>query len=210
MRIALFGATGAIGGGVLRLALERGLEVRALCRAPESVAPRDDRLAVLAGDARDAEAVARTVRGADAVVSCLGPRANTPQAADEIVDAARTILDAMSAAGVSRLVVISGGAVDAPGDHKGVQGRLASALVRRLARWIVSAKQREFDLVRSSGLDWTAVRPPRVTTGAGTGRYRVGLERLPGSRIATVDVARFMLDALDDPELIAKAPFVSA
>ncbi len=165
---------------------------------------------VVAGDARDAQAVASTIQGSDAVISCLGPRANTSQAADEMVDAARAILDAMSTERVARLILIAGGAVDAPGDRKGVQGRVTSALVRRLARWIVAAKQREFDLVRSSGLDWTAVRPPRVTKGSGTGRYRVGLERLPGSKIASADVARFMLDALDDPKLIRQAPFVSA
>ena len=207
--MALFGGTGGIGGEVLRLALDRGLEVRALCRAPESVAARGDRLELIRGDARDADAVARAVRGADAVISCLGPRSNTRQAADEMLDAARTIFDAMRRERVARVVLISGGAVDAPGDRKGVQDRLTSALVRRLARWVVDAKQREFDLVCASDLDWTAVRPPRVSKGAGTGRYRVGVDRLPGSRIAAADVARSMLDALDDASLVRKAPFVS-
>ncbi|MGH2428354.1 MAG: NAD(P)H-binding protein [Candidatus Limnocylindria bacterium] len=50
---------------------------------------------------------------------------------------------------------------------------------------MVAAKQAEFELLRASELDWVAARPPLVTDGPRTGRYRVGLDILkPGARIS--------------------------
>jgi uncharacterized protein YbjT (DUF2867 family) len=61
-------------------------------------------------------------------------------------------------------------------------------------------------LVTASGLDWTIVRPPRLTNGPLTRRYRAEPDRMPrGDRspaLATLgrgDLARFLLDELDQP-----------
>ncbi len=63
------------------------------------------------------------------------------------------------------------------------------------------------DVLRASGLDWTAVRPPRLTNGRLTGNYRTALERnLPGGLvISRADVAHAMLAALRQPETIGHA-----
>jgi uncharacterized protein YbjT (DUF2867 family) len=59
--------------------------------------------------------------------------------------------------------------------------------------------------VRESGFDYTIVRPTRLTTAAGTGRYtaRVGPGPVPSS-IAQADVAHFILDALGTREYVGK------
>ena len=58
------------------------------------------------------------------------------------------------------------------------------------------------DELASSGLDWTVVRPPRLTGKPLTGHYRTayGQNIKRGLFISRADVAHLMLAALDDPE----------
>ena len=208
MKVALFGAGGLIGGAVLGEALSKGHEVRALARDPSKIAPHPA-LTVLQGDARG-ERAAEVLRGASVVVSAIGPRANTRAAAEELLGAARSVLEAMAREGVRRLIFVAGAGVDAPGDQKGALHRSASLAVRLFARHVVVAKQREFELARASGLDWTAVRPVRVVPGPAAGRgYRVSLRRPPGMRIASGDLAAFIARAAEDGSYVRQAPFVA-
>lgn len=141
------------------------------------------------------------------MVAALGPRSNT--LADELAleDGMRTLVAAMSGEGVGRLVALSGAAVDVPGDHKPFIDRAASKVVRRLARHVVGAKQREFDVFAASTLERTALRPPLVTDGPEKG-YRLDLELTPGARVTRTDVARALVDQLEDRTYVHAAPFV--
>lgn len=63
------------------------------------------------------------------------------------------------------------------------------------------------DVLRDSGLDWTSVRPPRLTDKPRTGRYRTAIEQnlRGGMRIARADVADLMLNAIERGETIGHA-----
>jgi len=71
MRIALFGATGAVGGHFLNKALAAGHEVAALVRTPEKLTEHTN-LSALKGDVTSPSDVAKVILGDDVVVSCLG------------------------------------------------------------------------------------------------------------------------------------------
>ena len=60
------------------------------------------------------------------------------------------------------------------------------------------------DILRDSGLDWTVVRPPRLTNGPSTDSYRTAYGRnvRRGLRISRADVAHLMLCVLEQPEKI--------
>ncbi len=209
MRLAVFGATGRIGRHVVAQALNAGHEVVALVRDPARLGPEPGRLRVVAGDARDFDRVLETVRDADAVVCALGPRRNTPADEEGHVAAVRNILEAMSRAGVRRLVTVLGAAVDLPGDRKGLRDKVAGWLVRKFARHIYRAKVRELELLRAyPEIEWVAVRPPLVVPGPPTGSYKVRLDRPPGQRVTAGDVADFMLKQLETGEFVGKAPFI--
>ncbi|MFG1925998.1 NAD(P)-dependent oxidoreductase [Cryptosporangium sp. NPDC048952] len=68
MRVAVLGATGAVGSLLVTTALERGLEVTALARNPSRVT--GVRSAQV--DVHDPASIARAVEGADVLVSGLG------------------------------------------------------------------------------------------------------------------------------------------
>ena len=62
------------------------------------------------------------------------------------------------------------------------------------------------DVVRSSGLDWTVSRPPKLTDKPLTGHYRTALGQnvRGGFSIPRADVAHQMLDCLAHPETIGQ------
>ena len=71
MKIALFGATGAVGGYFLNKALAAGHEVTALVRSPEKLGAQPN-LRAVKGDVTDTSDVQSVINQTDVVVSCLG------------------------------------------------------------------------------------------------------------------------------------------
>ena len=210
MELAIFGATGAVGRQLVEQAVAEGHDVRAVVRDVARLTTASPRLTLVQGELEEAERLASALAGADAVLSALGPAANSAQAADRLVQAVRAIVDAMEEHGVRRYVGLSGGAVRLDGERKQVVDALASAVVRVVARHVVDAKQRECELLRDSGLDWVIVRPPRITDGPLTGSYRAGEIRIgPRSRISRADVAHFMLRQVSEDRYLRRGPFIS-
>ncbi|MEU4671764.1 NAD(P)-binding oxidoreductase [Amycolatopsis sp. NPDC023774] len=60
--------------------------------------------------------------------------------------------------------------------------------------------------IRASELQWTIVRPPRLTEGPATGRVRFSKHGAlrGGFVISRADVATFLLDAAEDTALIGE------
>jgi uncharacterized protein YbjT (DUF2867 family) len=61
-------------------------------------------------------------------------------------------------------------------------------------------------VLRDGGLDWTVVRPPRLTNRPPTGTYRTAIGRnlRRGLLVSRADVAQLMLAVLDRPETIGQ------
>src|SRR5688500_12924996 len=181
MKIALLGATGTIGSAYLQRALADGHEVHALLRDGTSLKPARG-LTVRIGDARDPGAVAGVIADSDAVVSAVGPRTNTADAVALLGSTAANAIAAMRAHGVSRVVFIAGAGGALPGERRTLGQKVISALVRRAAKWVVAAKERELSLYLESAVDWTAIRPPRVVDGPPSGRAQLANDRPRGFR----------------------------
>lgn len=206
MRLTILGATGRIGSLVLTGALTAGHEVVILTRPTTPTVARMGVIAI-AADLADPGAIRRAIAGSRAVVAALGPRTNTLEDEIALEVGMRNLVSAMHAAGVARLIAMSGAAVDVPGDAKPIIDRVASRIVELAARHVVGAKQREFDAFATSELEWTALRPPIVTDGLARG-YRLSEQLRPGSRVTRTDVAATMVDQLADRSFIRRAPFV--
>ena len=105
MRIAVFGATGSVGRRLTPQALEQGMKVTVLARAPEKISARHERLVVVRGDISNAGAVARTIDGQDAVICLLGAPLHDKSGIR--ASGAHQIVTAMKVARVRRLVCLS-------------------------------------------------------------------------------------------------------
>lgn len=210
MQIAVLGASGSIGRLVVAAAAERRLSVRAIVR-PATEHPELADLhgvAVTPVDLGDGAALIVALQGIDVVIDCLAPATNEPKVVDEYHALTERLLAAMSSAGVTRIVLLSGAGVSVPGERRTGPDRLMAAIVRRFARNVVAAKQAEFDLVAASEALWTAVRPPFMSDGARIGYVLTDVSPPFRRGISRLDVADALLDVTAMPDWTRKAPFV--
>jgi uncharacterized protein YbjT (DUF2867 family) len=200
MKLTVFGATGGIGGQVVRQALDAGASVTAVVRDPARLGVRHPRLEVVTVAALDdSERLLPAVAGRDAVISGVGPRRRRD--AGIAAPATRAILRAVESAGVRRFVAVSAVPVGPvpPGDSLG--NRVMLPLIGRLLHAVYADLAEMEDDIRRSDTDWTVVRPPRLLNQPLTGAYRtaVGANVVRGRSIGRADVAHAMLAMLDDP-----------
>ena len=196
-------STIAIAGGHGKLAMllggllaTRGDTARGLIRKPEQAddlraAGIEPMLCDLEGDGN----VAAAVRGADAVVFAAGAGPGSGDARKRTVDlgGAVKLIEAARAEGVSRYLIVSSINADKVSEH-------ASEGFGAYLR----AKFEADEAVRASGLDWTIVRPGRLTDEPGTGLVAASM-KLDYGEIPRADVAAVLVACLDDPGTIGKS-----
>lgn len=200
MKLTILGASGRIGRLVAGQALAAGHEVTVLVRDPARLGVDSSRVRVVIGAIDDGDAVDRAIAGADAVISAIGPDANSPEQVERLRAGMRHTIAAMQRHGVRRIVNLSGAGITAPGESKPLLDRLATRVVRLFSGHVVAAKQAEYDELAATDLEWIAVRPALVTDGPRTGRYVAGPGELrPGARISRADVADLMLAEAERP-----------
>jgi putative NADH-flavin reductase len=218
MKLAIIAATGGVGQQLLRQALDAGHDVTAVVRNPAKVPPALREARIVAADLAGPEpaVLEAAIAGTDAVLSGLGPATNS--GAGIATRGTRAIAAAMHAAGVKRLVVISAapvGTVPSPGrptppKHDPGDGFFMRHLGARFARAAFGGVYADLaameDVLRDSDLDWTVVRPPKLTGKPLTGHYRTatGQNVRSGFSVPRADVAHLMLAVVGRPETIGQ------
>jgi len=213
MKLTIFAATGGVGRHVLEQAVAAGNDATVVVRDPKRVLAK---VRAITADltTADPDALAHAVEGTDAVLSCLGPRSKAE--AGVVSQGTRAIVVAMKATDIRRLVVISAapiGTVPSPGrpkppKHDPGDGFFIRNLGAPLVKAVFHTQYADLavmeDVLRDSGLDWTAMRPPRLTDKPGTGAYRTarGQNVRGGRSISRADVAHGMLRVLDQADTI--------
>jgi NAD(P)-dependent dehydrogenase (short-subunit alcohol dehydrogenase family) len=214
MRVCVVGASGKLGRYLVQHALDRRYEVVAVCRE-QSVAKLDafrDRITVVPGATNDVEVIRRAVAGCDGVLVVLVPRGvhgYSTGTAQAVLDHARP--DA-------RLVFSCGWHITR--DGKDVYPWKLRMIVKvvgplaRLARFAdlddqVEACRRIF----ASDTRWTVVRGSDLEEGESQGlpvwSRHVGDPVLASNRTRRVDFALFMVEALENDELVHEAPAIA-
>ena len=209
--VLVIGASRGIGLETVKALLRAGHSVRALARSASNIPIQEAGLDKVSGDALDRDTIRNALQDVDVVIQTLGVDF-APQLIFEgtslFSQSTRILVDAMKAAGVKRLVSVTGlGA----GDSRGHGGLLYDAVVfPLLLKRVYDDKDVQEWIIRSSGLDWTIVRPGLLTNRPATGRYRV----LTASKdwrfgaISRTDVADFLVRQVDDRALIGTSPLL--
>ena len=171
-----------------RVLRERGDDARSLIRRPEhadDVREAGGEPVLCDLEAVGEDEVAAAIEGADAVVFAAGAGPGSGPERKETVDygGAVKLIDAAKRAGISRYVIVSsvGADPDASGDD-------TFAIYLR-------AKGKADAALAASGLDYTIVRPGRLTDGPGVGRIRIGRD----GEIPREDVAATLAAVLHEP-----------
>ncbi len=202
MRILILGATGATGQRLVAQALEQHPEVTALVRNPSKLKLSHERLVVIEGNVLDKAILMKALEGKDVVLSALGV-GKSLKSSNLIAKAVSTLIPAMHATGVKRVIFLSAFGV-------GETFRQASFIQKIIFRFplkdIYADKAKGDAQLRNTTLAWTLVYPVLLTNGPRTGKYKVG-EQLPMKglpKISRADVADFMLQQLNHSALLKK------
>jgi putative NADH-flavin reductase len=208
MRLLILGATGGTGRAIVRLASTRQHEVTILARNAEKARGFGD-ARIVVGDALDPAAVARALDGAEAVISALGTPVSPFREVTLLSAATRILIAEMQRLGVGRLIAITGMGA---GETAGHGGFLFDRLFKPLMlRKVYADKDRQEAIIRSSGLDWTIVRPAVLNDKPARGSVRAltDLTDFQGGSISREDVAAFILDELASGRWRNKAPLIA-
>ena len=210
MNITVFGASGGIGSHVVALAVQRGHQVRAIYRTTPHDPPPSQAEVLIDPDIFGPGFAAKAVRGADVVVTAVGPNfatrhnARTPMASppDLHQKLARTLITAMqSDAAPGRLIAVSTASMG-PADHiMGAGTRLVFRFFRTVAvpnlGRVGEDLQAMEDELAASGLDWYAPRPVKLTDGPLTRNVRAS-DRFSMKAISRADAAWHILTLAED------------
>ncbi|MCQ8773196.1 NAD(P)H-binding protein [Streptomyces telluris] len=194
MRIVIAGGHGQIALRLERLLHARGDEIAGIIRRPEQAG------ALLAAGAEpvvcDLESASvgdlvRHLESADAAVFAAGAGPGSGIERKDSVDrgAAALFADAAEAAGVRRLLVVSSMGADRE-PPEGTDPVFAAYLRAKGAA--------DADVRARAALDWTILRPGRLTNDAGTGLVTLG-ESTGRAEVTRDDVAAVLAALLDEP-----------
>jgi putative NADH-flavin reductase len=206
--VAIFGASGATGNALVHHALIKGIKVRALVRNAASMNIKSGLLEVIEGTPLNPDHVDLCLKGCDAVICVFGPR---PPYDDIFCEAAtRIIVESMQKLGIRRLVCQTGAMIGEYPANRTLPFRLMVAMFNRRLPHAASDRAGQENAVRQSGLDWTIIKPSRLTNGIATGEWLAGPDVQVSllSSIAREDLADFLIKETWNPLFVGKAVFV--
>jgi len=197
MKVLLYGASGKAGSRLLRELQTRGHDVTAAVRNNPDRLPTGIKSTV--DDLSNVEQIAKTIAGADAVVSAYGP---PPTDTDLLIGVTERQVEAVRKVGTPRLIVVGGaGSLEvAPGVTLLASGHLPEAWVP-----IATSHAKVLDVLKGSDINWTYFSPAAFfEPGDRTGKFRLGSDSLIAdekgqSGISMEDYAIALVDELERP-----------
>jgi hypothetical protein len=213
MKVCIIGASGKLGRYMVGHCLDRGYEVVGVCREKSigKLAQLKDRITIVPGATNDRDVIKRAVEGCDGVLTVLVPwgvRAYSTGTAQAVLDHAQE---------GARLAFSCGWHITRDGkDVFSKRLRTEIGILGPLMRLLrvadiddqVEACRRIFE----SDTRWTVVRGSDLEEGESQGlpvwSRHVGDPILESNRTRRIDFALFMVEALENDELVREAPAI--
>ena len=203
--IVVIGGTGKSGKYLVQQLLENNYHLKLLLRNPENFTLQNHLIEVVKGDARDYYSILNVIKDCNAVISTLGQ----PTGEESIFsDATKNIIKAMQFHGIKRYIVTTGLNVNTPFDRKNEKVKMATEWMYQHYPETTADKQKEYELLAESDLDWTLVRLPLINLTDESFRTETSLEDCKGENISATDLGKFLVSQIDDETFIKQSPFL--
>ena len=201
-KIVIIGTTGYVGSAILKEALGRGHQVKAIVRDPSKLTLIHPHLKVVGGSVTDTDFLSRELAKSDAVISAFNPGWSNPNIYEETLEGYGSILCAVRNSGVHRFLMVGGAGslLVAPGrqlmDEPDVPKKLLPG-IRGMAKVYTDL------LLPEKSVDWVFLSPAaNMAPGERTGKFRLGKDELivdesGDSNISVEDFAVAMIDELE-------------
>jgi uncharacterized protein YbjT (DUF2867 family) len=197
-QVAIVGGHGQVARQLHPLLVAAGRQPVALVRSDDQRADLEEagaHVRLLNIEQSDGEAFGQAFQGCDSVVFAAGggPDGNIERKRTVDLEGALKSIEGARAAGITRFVMVSAIGVDDPLPDD----------TAPVWKAYVEAKRDADEALRLSGLDWTILRPGRLTDDVGTGLVALGPDVERGE-IPRADVAASVVAVLDDDRTIGK------
>lgn len=203
--IVVIGGTGKSGKYLVQQLLKNNYHLKLLLRNPENFTLQNHLIEFIKGDARDYNSILNVIKGCDAVISTLGQ----PAGEESIFsDATKNIIKAMQFHRIKRYIVTTGLNVNTPFDRKNEKVKMATEWMYQHYQETTADKQKEYELLAESNLDWTLVRLPLINLTDESFRTETSLEDCKGENISATDLGKFLVSQIDDETFIKQSPFL--
>ena len=175
MKIAIIGATGITGRHFLELATAAGHDVTALARTPDKLSDWKGRVGIAQADGRNIQSLKGALDSdTNTVVNIVGASnlSEARRVTDLYSESTRNLIAALEHHNIKRLISISSSGVEPQENDNWFYVHI---LKRFFLQPMYDDMLRMEALHRDSALDYTLVRPPYLTKGPPTRKYRISL-----------------------------------
>lgn len=207
-KIAVIGGTGKAGKYLVNQLIERGFHLKLLLRNLETFFIQNPLIEIIKGNVNDYDTVLSLVADCQAVISALG-LGQTASEKSIFSNATNNILRAMQVYGIQRYIVMTGINVNTLFDKKSPKTQFATDWMYTNYPNSTADKQKEYDLLLASNVDWTLVRLPLIEQTDEVSNIQIGLEDCVGDKISSTNLANFLIDQLTDNQYVKQSPFIS-
>ena len=192
-KVMVLGANGGIGRQAVEMALAQGHSVTAILRTPSNITLIHPNLLIVKGDIVKPETWEKHLEHKDVVISAIG--ATSRKETTLYSQGARNLLNAMKKTGANRAFFISASGLEVNPSHSLFIRLVTTYVLQRLLKNMYADLNKMEQLVKESDLNWTIMRPPRLTNRPFTGRYRFAINGFlkAGLSISRADLAHFMM-----------------
>lgn len=205
LNIAVIGGTGKSGKFVVQQLLQQQFNLKLLLRNPGNFDIQNDNIEIQKGDARDFDSINCLLKGCQAVVSTLGQ----PKGESSIFsDSTRNVIKAMKENGLKRYIVTTGLSVNTPFDSKNEKVQFATSWMYDNYPETTKDKQREYEILSQSDLDWTMIRLPLIKETDEIFGYNVSLNDCLGDSISAPDLGKFIAGEILNENYLRRSPFL--
>lgn len=210
MNITVIGASSGIGLEAVKRALQRNHSVTGLSRSAVQLIGFEN-FKFLRGDALKKIVVKKAIADADAVLVTLGTPKNLKRTS-LFSEFAKVLVDIYNdtKTEIPFIIVTGFGAGDS---QEYVSSWFIKMFVKYVMRDIYSDKAKMEEIITSSGMNWTIVRPGRLLDDGLTEKYRIETKLYHGMNIVGVsraDVADYMVKQAENPSESKEFAVISA
>jgi putative NADH-flavin reductase len=211
MKITILGSTGFVGKVLIKKAITAGYQIKTLARNPEKLKEIKDKIEIIKGSVFESSAIELALEGAEVVLSAIGPPTGKQCDPALYEKAMNDIVRTMNKNGIKRYIHI-GGAVHKGGENEvwNFKRKFLRLFLNLFGKKILIAKHLEWEVLKSSDLDWTLIRPPRIANEPASGNISVDEKNLKNLKVSVEDLSDFILQQITSNEWIRKAPLISS
>lgn len=215
-RILIFGATGRTGSLILEEALNQGYKLNCLLRNPKNIKRTHENLKIFQGSPQYLPDLENAIHGCTTVISSLNisrktdfPWSSLRTPPTFLSEVAKNILEASKTNRIERLIVCSAWGVSET--KKDIPWWFKWLIENSNIGIAYKDHERQENRIKSSGLNWTIVRPTGLTNFKRERKIIESFNNIPKPKltISRINVARYIVNAISKKALIRKTPVIS-